>query len=71
MDHVKICAQRTVSEALERMDSARTQLITVYESKGVISGVLLRAEAENAADDVAVGDVTRRLRRYAAGPLAE
>jgi hypothetical protein len=69
MDQVKICSQRTVGEALARMDTARTQLITVYEAKGVISGVLLRAEAETAAADVPVGDVTRRLLRYA-GPAA-
>jgi hypothetical protein len=63
----KICATRTVAEALERMDAAATELITVYASKGVISGVVLRAEAERVDADSPVGDVTRRLLRYARG----
>jgi hypothetical protein len=65
MASLKICANRSVAEAIERMDLASAQLITVYESRGVISGVLLRAEAEQVAADVPVGDITRRLTRYA------
>jgi hypothetical protein len=68
MSAVKICASKSVAEALERMTVAQTQLITVYESRDVITGVLLRAEAEGVSPDVPVGSITRRLLRYGQAP---
>lgn len=65
MTAVKICMRRSVGEALERMDSAQSQVITVYESRDVVAGVLLRAEAARHEPNRPVGDITRRLTRYA------